>query len=193
MDEKRIREVLGLSEDIEITEEHKVDAFKKLEGRIVNLTAEVVALKAQVRTLTEDQPGRVLLTESDVAKLKADAEAGRAAGVKLAEMQRDKAIDDAIRAGKVIPAEREWALGYALSDPAGFAKMVEARPRLVDLTERGSDGNGPGTDAEKVRQFIAQKGKEGVGVAIAQRMALSEFGAEAFGEYRKAITKEVIL
>jgi phage I-like protein len=41
------------------------------------------------------------------------------------------AVDAAIEAGKVTPANREWALGYAAKDPAGFAEFVGKAPAVL--------------------------------------------------------------
>jgi phage I-like protein len=62
----------------------------------------------------------------------------------LAASQRDagvaaaaQAVDAAIVAGKVTPAARDWALGYAGQDPAGFAAYVAAAPVLVGQSAAG--------------------------------------------------------
>ncbi len=41
------------------------------------------------------------------------------------------AVDEATAAGKVAPAQREWALGYARADAAGFAAFVAAAPAIL--------------------------------------------------------------
>ena len=57
---------------------------------------------------------------------------------KLAELQKtvfgDKAsaaVDAAMEAGKVSPAQKAWATDYASADPKGFAKFVEGAPKIV--------------------------------------------------------------
>ena len=54
------------------------------------------------------------------------------------------AVDAAVAAGKVVPAARAWALGYARQDLAGFAKYVEAQPVLVAAGAQPPAGGNPG-------------------------------------------------
>ena len=42
----------------------------------------------------------------------------------------ERMVDDAIRAGKLIPAQREWAVTYCTADLAGFQKFIGAQPAL---------------------------------------------------------------
>lgn len=42
-----------------------------------------------------------------------------------------KAVDAAIAAGKITPAQRDWALGYAKSNDSGFSAYVEAAPVIL--------------------------------------------------------------
>jgi Mu-like prophage I protein len=49
------------------------------------------------------------------------------------ERSKEKAermVDDAIRAGKLIPAQREWAVTYCTADLTGFQKFIGAQPAL---------------------------------------------------------------
>ena len=48
-----------------------------------------------------------------------------------AEAKATAAVDAATREGKIAPAPREWALGYAKSDPDGFAGYVKSAPVIV--------------------------------------------------------------
>lgn len=43
----------------------------------------------------------------------------------------ERAVDEAIEAGKLIPAQREWALAYHARDAQGFATFVAAQPVIV--------------------------------------------------------------
>ena len=49
-----------------------------------------------------------------------------------AEARATAAVDAAVKAGKVTPASRDWALGYARKDAAGFAEFVEGAPAILD-------------------------------------------------------------
>lgn len=48
-----------------------------------------------------------------------------------AQTRAGHAVEEAMKAGKVTPASKEWALGYASSDPDGFAKFVKGAPVVV--------------------------------------------------------------
>ncbi len=41
----------------------------------------------------------------------------------------DEAVTHALKAGKITPAQKEWATSYALSNPRGFSDFVEKAPR----------------------------------------------------------------
>ena len=53
------------------------------------------------------------------------------------------AVDAAVEAGKVSPATRDWALGYAKSDPDGFKAFVEAAPAIVSPGPSRTGGRAP--------------------------------------------------
>lgn len=73
------------------------------------------------------------------------------------------AVDAAIRAAKLAPAQREWATTYYLSDAEGFAKFVEMAPKVVLLGELGK------ADATAESAQVSDSAKE-----IAKRMGISE-------------------
>lgn len=53
-----------------------------------------------------------------------------------AAQQQERArreVEAAVQAGKLTPAQREWALSYATSDPEGFAAYVAAAPVVVPV------------------------------------------------------------
>ncbi|NOS67906.1 MAG: hypothetical protein HOO67_06135 [Candidatus Peribacteraceae bacterium] len=107
-------------------------------------------LKAEVRKLTD---GAVAL------QAKADQ-----AEAKLKEMEADKSVEAAVRAGKITPAQREWAKGYALKDPTGFASFVKDAPVVVKLSERtteqGGAGQGSGDEGKSASEQLHAKAKE---------------------------------
>jgi hypothetical protein len=80
----------------------------------------------------------------------------------LARRDAHAAVEDAIRAGKVVPAMREWATGYAARDLAGFKTYAEAAPAFpfgATGQQGGSEEPPAITDAER---------------AIAKQLGLSE-------------------
>ncbi len=63
----------------------------------------------------------------------------------LARRDAEEAVTAAMAEGKLPPAMKEWALGYAMSDPDGFKEYVEKAPKIVEAGERrASHANGGG-------------------------------------------------
>lgn len=51
-----------------------------------------------------------------------------------AERARERAanaVDEATRAGKLVPAQRDWAIAYCAADPAGFGSFVARQPAIL--------------------------------------------------------------
>jgi len=59
-------------------------------------------------------------------------------------------VDAAIAAGKLVPAQREWAIAYCAADAAGFNRFVGAQPALA-LAAEGL----PGSSASLARHASA--------------------------------------
>ncbi|WP_295755881.1 phage protease [uncultured Oscillibacter sp.] len=52
-----------------------------------------------------------------------------------AQRDADEAVTLALKAGKITPAQKEWAQSYALTDPKGFGAFVEKAPQVVPMGE----------------------------------------------------------
>ena len=52
----------------------------------------------------------------------------------IAAQQAEAAVADAMSAGKIAPALKDWATDYARRDPQGFAAFAAAAPVLVSKT-----------------------------------------------------------
>jgi phage I-like protein len=64
--------------------------------------------------------------------------------LKLIESERVAGlVDEAIKAGKVPPANRDWALGYASREEAEFRKMLTGMPAIVAPGASGPSGQPP--------------------------------------------------
>ena len=51
-----------------------------------------------------------------------------------AERARERAeqlVDEAVRAGKLVPAQREWAVEYCAADPRGFSAFAAKQPAVA--------------------------------------------------------------
>jgi phage I-like protein len=55
---------------------------------------------------------------------------------RLSEETASRAVEGAMLAGKVTPAQREWALSYCRRDPESFKLYVDKAPRVVPVGER---------------------------------------------------------
>ena len=111
--EEELRKVLGLDEKADVI--GAVTALKtKADSVEVKLT-EGEQLKEQVTNLTET----------------------------IALKERDERVSKAISVGKILPAQKEWADGYAYKDPQGFDAFIESAPTTVELGEKGVQGNEP--------------------------------------------------
>jgi phage I-like protein len=68
---------------------------------------------------------RLKETTAELAVLKA----------RLAAEVADRAVGEALQAGKISPAQREWALEYFRQDQEGFAAYVARAPKVMPLGE----------------------------------------------------------
>ena len=140
--EKELRKLLGLDEDADIVE--AVKALKELPG-----TPETDSMR--------ELQGKVTAAE----------EKTNATTLKLAVMERDKAVDAALTARKITPAMKEWAEATALKDPEGFAKFVETAEVVgPELGENGTEGKG---DPKETKVTLTETEK-----AIGLKMGVSE-------------------
>ena len=57
-----------------------------------------------------------------------------------ASERAERAVDEAIKAGKLIPAQRQWAISYCQADFKGFDDFIARQPDASGgLRERGRD------------------------------------------------------
>jgi hypothetical protein len=130
--EEELRKVLGLDEKADVI--GAVTALKaKADSADVKLT-EGEQLKEQVAKLTEA----------------------------IALKERDERVSKAINTGKILPAQKTWADGYAYKDPQGFDAFVESAPKAVELGEKGIQGN----ESEEVTLTESEK-------KVAEQMGIS--------------------
>lgn len=130
--EKQLRELLGLDEKADVLETVK-SLKSKSETQTVSL-AEHQTLTEKVKTL------ETRLTESQQT---------------IALKDRDERVRKAMEAGKVVPAQKEWADAYALSDPSGFDKFVATSPKVVEFGERGGEST-PATELTETEKKVAK-------------------------------------
>lgn len=104
--------------------------------------------------------GKVMLSEDEVKKMKADSEAGQKALEKLKLNERNAAVKDAIDSGKILPKQKEWADKYALNDMEGFKAFVESAPVVVKLNEDGTQHDDTVVgDGKEAREKLDERAK----------------------------------
>jgi phage I-like protein len=106
-----------------------------LEGDVT--VAEVVAKVRELRAAGEAAAQSSGAHAQDPAHYVAMAEYERTLtelNALKAERARDRAahtVEDAIRAGKIVPAQREWAIAYCAADARGFQAFAAKQPSIV--------------------------------------------------------------
>ncbi len=183
MNDDRIREILGLEAGTDVTDDHRAQAFRKLDEENAQLREAAeggeddddkdapeipdgqVLVDAeeheQLVQLREAQRGSVLLSKAEVDKLKADADAGRQAKTTLELSEREHWLREQTRGTepKITPAEVEGFMDLCDTEE-GFAKvkkLIEAKPVLTVATPETGAGDGVAADADKVKQFVDER------------------------------------
>ena len=102
-----------------------LEAFRDLAAAL-NLQGEIswAHLKGAVEALKAGA-SRLLKTEEALQALK----------VRLSSETADRLVEEALKAGKVSPAQRGWALEYCRRDPEGFQTYTDRTPKLVPTGE----------------------------------------------------------
>ena len=102
-----------------------IEAFRDLAATL-NLSGEVSV--AQLK-------GAVEALKAGVSRLLKTEEALQALQGRLASETADRLVEEALRAGKVSPAQRGWALEYCRRDQEGFQTYADRAPKLVPTGE----------------------------------------------------------
>ena len=148
---KALREALGLAADAEVPA-----ILAAVASAVAGNTA--LAKVAEKVGLAKDASGDDVVAAAPqapaagefVPRSEFDALAARATALETstADEKATAAVDAAVEAGKVTPAQRDWALAYAKSDPEGFGSYVEATPAIVRPGRSGPGRPGTGVDPE---------------------------------------------
>jgi phage I-like protein len=94
------------------------------EATVSQLKGGLAALKAE--------GSQIKILEEELTALKAQ----------LSEKTVNRAVEEAMLAGKVSPAQKDWALSYCRQDPESFKMYVDKAPRVVPVGERLNLGKG---------------------------------------------------
>jgi Mu-like prophage I protein len=109
----------------------------------------------QQETVQPIQPQPDQATLSRVAALENE---NRELKKRLDRSEAEKRVDTLVRQGKIIKAQRDWAVGYCLSDAAGFTAYEATLKPLVELgVEHGSGGDPDPEEVERVSKTPTAK------------------------------------
>jgi len=138
---EKLKRLMGLTPEVEegAVCGKALEAFRDLAATL-DLPGEISLsqLKGAVEALKVGA-ARLVKTEEELQALKA----------RLTSDTADRVVEEALRCGKVSPAQRGWALEYCRRDPEGFQTYVDRAPKLVPtgeelqlLKERQNDEHG---------------------------------------------------
>lgn len=99
-------------------------------GKGIEALAELLQLDPSATMEDIYQAVAALLEGRQALKLKADA-----CQFEVTMMKVDSAVDEALRSGKVMPFQRDWAFQSAMKDLDGFTSWFKAAPQVVPMGE----------------------------------------------------------
>ncbi|MCW1803867.1 head maturation protease, ClpP-related [Brachybacterium squillarum] len=130
---KGLRNRIGIADDAELTDDQLLAA---VDEALAERAEETPA--AATRALPE---GSEIVDSEVLARLQSEAEDGRTARAEQAAARREKAVDDAIKAGKFGPARREsWLNRLERDEEGGLADLEALTPGLVPMSQVGDAG-----------------------------------------------------
>ncbi len=124
---EKLKRLMGLTPEVEESAVcgRALEAFRDL-SVILDLPDD--ATVAQLRGAVEAHKAgmaRLLKAEEEVQALKA----------RVLDEATERSVEEALKAGKVSPAQRGWALEYCRRDPEGFRTYAARAPKLVPCGE----------------------------------------------------------
>jgi phage I-like protein len=124
---EQLKRLMGLEPEVEegAVCGKAMEAFRDLAATL-NLPDEVSV--AQLK-------GAVEALKAGASRLLKAEEALQALKGRLATETADRLVEEALKAGKVSPAQHGWALEYCRRDPEGFKTYADRAPKLVPLGE----------------------------------------------------------
>jgi phage I-like protein len=124
---EQLKRLMGLEPEVEAGAVYgrALEAFRDLASTL-DLPEEVSVAQLQ---------GAVKALKAGAARLAETEAALRDFKVRLAGETADRLVEEALKAGKVSPAQRGWALEYCRRDPEGFQTYAARAPKLVPTGE----------------------------------------------------------
>jgi hypothetical protein len=110
---------------------------------------EVVELRTQLTTLTATVTQlQESLTTEHTARVAVEKELNRT--------KAEAKVRDLMAAGKIVPAQKDWAIEFALSNPESFDTFAEHQPVVIKLdTVHGNNPPPPTGGDDPVKKFTA--------------------------------------
>ncbi|MHC1792020.1 phage protease [Solidesulfovibrio sp.] len=111
-------------------------------------------LAACAKDLVSAKQGQTQTAEADptthvpMSEFQAVASRLKALETSLTTDKASAAVEAAMAAGKITPAGKDWALGYASKDLAGFEAYVAVAPAIVTPGKGGANGQPPKADGQ---------------------------------------------
>ncbi len=102
-------------------------SFDEILETIGNLLAAAAAARETAQNASAGDPARYV----DVAEFKKALTDLNALRAERSREKAEHAVNDAIRAGKLVPAQREWAVAYCAADPEAFRTFVARQPAML--------------------------------------------------------------
>lgn len=149
-------------DEILTTAASKVNEHKTLEVALASIKSALkVEDKADINTLVatatslkqgaEPDPSKYvpIAVHTDIASQFSELKKS------VASEKATAAVDAAMKAGKVAPAQKDWALGYASQDLAAFNKYVETAPVIASATSETPAGT-PSAGTQAIDQSDAE-------------------------------------
>lgn len=186
---KQLAALLGLGEDA--TEEQVIEALKALvadakklkeqakpeggspegDGKVVanKVICEMLGLKAGAKT--EDVAAAIVALSSKKPEGSVSEKEFKELKEKIARRDADDSVLMALKAGKLTPAQKDWATEYALKDPEGFRSFVEKAPQGVPMGELDIE-----TKANKEERF------DDATLLICKQLGVSEDDLKKYGK-----------
>ena len=130
----------------------------------------------------------VPLAQAAAALSEAEAQGKSIPAVEFLRARVEQALDDAVRAGKILPRRREDWRRIALADFQTFSRLMAEQPARLPLRPVGFSGGVP-ENAQAQVKFLAEQRMRERGISYGQ--ALSEIGREQpdlIHHYRRAVS-----
>lgn len=127
---KLLIEALGLPEDT--SEEQLIEAIKSMKGEL----NEVLVANSDIKTMlgldkdskNEDAKGIIIALKNQEGTNVSKEEL-----LQLKNEDAERIVEQALEQGKLIPAQKRWAIQYVLSDKKGFNDFIEKQPEIFPM------------------------------------------------------------